>query len=248
MEETIPTTWAELLARIEGNKDKLDAVPGVFLNRVPSRESDVPTQLGAVAMSLTQLALAAGPEAAASWVGKWKDRFLTAVRVTDRQLDPVNVYCTTSFANLAACVGALPPEAEGIEQRWLPAAVANEGMFSEEHRYTMAMASAATGQDALVPTWLHGKPSPEPPRAGETFGLASGSVALYLSEAAVVGLSEQAVTPAWETFLDAFPLQLAAKFVTWTQLLLMARIRRARIGRAPVAEVARWLHGEVRRA
>jgi hypothetical protein len=131
---------------------------------------------------------------------------------------------------------------EWIENRAAAEAFLLDGVvkqkFTEKDTQTLCFAAIAIGRLDLVPQLSGKMPLKEPFKAGATFGPDYVSFGRYLAIAVTQKASEAEVTPAFESFIDAFPRKRAAQMTEWEDLLWAARIVYCVIGGKPIAEVA----------
>lgn len=148
-----------------------------------------------------------------------------------------------SYFSIARCCGTkLPPEANGIEQRWLPKIVEKEKRLFEEDRLTMALAATANRMPDLVPKLIGGGKLPKRIKPGEVFDFNAFGFIRYLAAAIACEADADDVLPAWLNFVACFPYKLAADSLDWIDLMLSGETIVVQLQKQPAGTVANALH------
>lgn len=153
-----------------------------------------------------------------------------------------------AYVNAALCSNApLPPEAEGVEERWLKKFPKLVGELNQYQRRTLGFAALASGQTALLEQLLQTKPKKKQFRAGSTFGPDVESFIYFLAAAAERGAGFEEVEPAWREYVWTFPERLAESAATWPDLLWCARAVFVKFEGLPTKKVGQTLHTRIKR-
>jgi hypothetical protein len=180
--------------------------------------------LGSGADAIAAAAIAFGPEAALEPLELASELPALAVRELDGAArSPHDVADVVAAINAAECCGApdwaLPVDAA---RRWIEGVRPAAHVLPEPLRLRLALAACACGIPARAPTF--------------------GSREAFVAQLAAAELEHEVDFP---DFVEDFPAQLAARRMSWGDLLLAARVVYQR-GGVPVGRVAETLIRAVR--
>lgn len=151
-----------------------------------------------------------------------------------------------SFVNAARCCGGpLPPKSDGLEGRWLETLAGRAKGIDELALRTPGFAAVATDNRHLVEAFT-GRPAPASVKPGETFGGNMRGLIRYLAAARARNAPAAFVEPAWHSFVQEFPMELATETLGWRDLLWCARAVNVQFEHRPVEKTADSLHKLVR--
>lgn|SRR5262245_5872332 len=243
-----PVSWPEVVASMaplyEGNLRSFDNLPDRLASSRPPQYAG--GRLGGFAITIATLAVLRGSASVMPLLERIAPSLPRVIRELPDPLDKnamLPALYTLSCLNVArSCGAALPAEANGAEERWLPQLADRARDLTEPERHTLALAACAAALTTLVPRFadLPGLEGPIVP--GRVFGFNVPGFAGYLAAAVEHGGTYQDVEPAWLDFVHRFPYKLDTRMLDFPALLFAARAVCATIGGLPEGEVALELH------
>ncbi|NOK15716.1 hypothetical protein [Corallococcus carmarthensis] len=165
------------------------------------------------------------------------------------QLRPEMIINVLSFVNALECVGVVEGLLAGSPvEAWLEALMKARGTLHEQLAYRCGLVALALGPPELAARFVGGGKLTEDFTPGRTFGFNVQGFVRYLATARLRKAPAEDVRPAWEAFVEAFPLKRAADTLDWKDLCWAARTCEAGFEHHPVAEVIGRLHARVKPA
>lgn len=244
----LATSWKELLGvgggLLKNHRENVRMLPELLPQEVAFGD---PVQIiGSYASSVCAVATADGPAAVCPVLAALKGTVDAALpRLMPKAFEPMSAVGFLSFLNVVECAGSISSPLDGVDAKALIGAVVKgKAGLSEKELHRAAFAAVGTGGDALVPKLL-GHKSKDTFEPGRTFGFNSVGFLQYLALAQAEGANAEAVAPAFDEFVRAFPRKLGAGTLDWPELLWAARGHLHRLGGTPVSQVVAELHDKV---
>ncbi|RKH65329.1 hypothetical protein D7W81_17125 [Corallococcus aberystwythensis] len=246
-----PTTWSALFA---GGREGANAkefltlvTPSALKNvNLPEREAGSLCEMLSVALVLCD---PTEGRALAEPLSRLAGPALQQVSEDFDDLRPEEVVNVLSFVNAQECAGVV----EGLLARapveaWLEALMKARRTLHEELAYRCGLVALALGTPELAARFVGGGKLSQDFTPGQTFGFNVQGFVRYLAAARLRKAPAQDVRPAWETFVEAFPLKSAASTLEWKDLFWAARAYFVGVEGRPVARVGEALHAQVKPA
>ncbi|MCY1042081.1 hypothetical protein OV208_12210 [Corallococcus sp. bb12-1] len=247
-----PSTWSDLFG--SGGRQGADAKELItrLTPSVLARANAPMRKVGTVINTLSRAIVLCGPtegRALAEPLALLAEPALEQVARGFEDLMPVQVVDTLSFVNTLECLGL----EDGLLARtpvetWLEALMKAHRTLHEEMAYRCGLVSLAQGLPDLAARFVGGDKLPATFTPGQTFGLNVQGFVRYLATALRQQARAEEVRPAWDMFVEVFPLKSAADTLEWKDLFWAARAYHVGFEHRPVAEVAEALHSRVKPA
>lgn len=246
-----PTPWSDFFAGGRAGaevKETLTLLTPSALRKVntPAREA------GILSNGLGRALVLCGPvegRALAEPLSRMAEPALQQVAKNFDSFEPDQIVNVLSFVNAQECVGVVEGAlARSPVEAWLESLMKARRTLHEELAYRCGLAAMAMGLPELAARFVGGGKLTQDFTPGQTFGFNVQGFVRYLATAWQRKASAEDVRPAWETFVEAFPLKRAASTLDWNDLLWAARTYEAGFEQHPVAEVVGRLHSRVKPA
>lgn len=241
-------SWADLIASesepsdqalqlmIESEPERLKSAP---------RDSLVAGNFGGFAEVLARAATLRGSESCSLAIKVIRPFLPQAIKEVSGRLDARRASLAVhvlSYINVVKCCGGkLPAEANEVETRLPPRLARKAGELYEPRQRTMAFASLALGETALIDKFIVSA-RPETVEPDKTFGPNMPALIGHLAVALEQQAAPEMVAAAWEDFLAEFPMECATETLSWSDLLWCGRAVLVHFQKQPLESVADTLH------
>ncbi|RKG81999.1 hypothetical protein [Corallococcus terminator] len=247
-----PSTWSELFGSggLEGD-DAKETIRRLTPSVLTHANSPV-RQVGPLSSTLSRAIVLCGPtegRALAEPLARLAETALQRTAATFEDLRPEQVVNILSFVNALECLGLVDGLlARAPVEAWLNALMKAHHTLHEELAYRCGLVSLAQGLPDLAARFVEGGKLPATFTPGQTFGFNVQGFVRYLATALRQQARAEDVRPAWDMFVEVFPLKSAADTLEWQDLFWAARAYHVGFEHRPVAEVAEALHSRVKPA
>ncbi|WP_375744262.1 hypothetical protein NR800_05515 [Corallococcus interemptor] len=246
-----PTTWSALFSggrECANAKETLTLLTPSALKHVnvPAREAGPLSNTLGMALVLCE---PSEGRALAEPLSRLAGPALQQVAREFDSLRPAQVINVLSFVNAQECAGVLEGLLAGSPvEAWLEALMKVRRTLHEDLVYRCGLVALALGPPELAARFVGGGALTEDFAPGRTFGFNVQGFVRYLATARLRKAPAQDVRPAWEEFVEAFPMKTAAGTLEWKDLFWAARAYFAGLEGRPVARVGESLHARVKPA
>ncbi|RKH51830.1 hypothetical protein [Corallococcus llansteffanensis] len=248
-----PGTWSGLFSPEWGEKAHAPAFLKRYAALALTKANEPVPQLTLLADSLASVIVLVGPgeaRAAAEQIVPLCEPALAEAGRLFQKVDPPRVALQVlSFVNAAEVCGAVQGRVEASAAKaWLESLAKAARRQENPLAYRCGFVALCLGEPELAAKLVGGGRLPGTFTPGEQFGVDVQGFIRYLATAMKQQAPADDVRPAWQSFVEGFPMIKAAERGTWSDLVWAARAWFTRFEQLPVARVGEALHTLVKPA